>query len=110
MSPQQSGVELILLERLRQIQGEGWNAAHDDEHTDGGMADAAACYASLAAEQVRGEDNPCADREPPIEWPWETSWWKPKDDPIRNLVRAGALIAAEIDRQQREKNTKGASA
>jgi hypothetical protein len=32
-------------------------------------------------------------------WPWSFEWWKPKDR-IRNLVRAGALIAAEIDRLQ----------
>lgn len=35
-------------------------------------------------------------------WPWATDWWKPSDDPITNLVRAGALIAAEIDRLLRE--------
>lgn len=34
-------------------------------------------------------------------WPWDASWWKPSADPIRNLVKAGALIAAEIDRLQR---------
>ena len=35
-------------------------------------------------------------------WPWDMKWWKPSDeDPIRNLVKAGALIAAEIDRLQR---------
>jgi hypothetical protein len=34
-------------------------------------------------------------------WPWDPSWWKPSPDPIRNLVKAGALIAAEIDRLQR---------
>jgi hypothetical protein len=34
----------------------------------------------------------------PSDWPWEKSWWKPSADPIRNLVKAGALIAAEIDR------------
>jgi hypothetical protein len=32
-------------------------------------------------------------------WPWEQpDWWKPSDNPIRNLEKAGALIAAEIDR------------
>lgn len=37
------------------------------------------------------------------DWPWHSSWWKPSDDPIRNLVKAGALIAAEIDRLQRQR-------
>ncbi len=34
-------------------------------------------------------------------WPWGKSWWKPSDDPIRDLEKAGALIAAEIDRRLR---------
>lgn len=34
-------------------------------------------------------------------WPFDASWWKPSNDPIRNLIKAGALIAAEIDRLQR---------
>lgn len=38
----------------------------------------------------------------PREWPWDASWWKPSPDPIANLVKAGALIAAEIDRLQRK--------
>lgn len=31
----------------------------------------------------------------------EEKWWKPSDDPIRNLVKVSALIAAEIDRLKR---------
>lgn len=39
-------------------------------------------------------------------WPFEWSWWKPANPPslqgrIRELAKAGALIAAEIDRLQR---------
>jgi len=31
--------------------------------------------------------------------PWNVVWWKPTpDDRIRELAKAGALIAAEIDR------------
>jgi hypothetical protein len=37
----------------------------------------------------------------PSSWPWDYDWWKPSDDPIRNLTKAGALIAAEIDRLNR---------
>jgi hypothetical protein len=37
-------------------------------------------------------------RGPLHRWPWEPEGWKPSDDPIRNLVKAGSLIAAEIDR------------
>ncbi len=35
-------------------------------------------------------------------WPWEEVWFKPSPDQVRNLVKAGALIAAEIDRINRE--------
>jgi hypothetical protein len=40
------------------------------------------------------------------DWPWDERWWKPSNDPIRDLVKAGALIAAEIDRLQRSEATK----
>ena len=33
-------------------------------------------------------------------WPWDFKWWKPSDDPVKDLIKAGALIAAEIDRLQ----------
>lgn len=41
----------------------------------------------------------------PRYWPWEPGWWKPGKgnsyaDRVRELVKAGALIAAEIDRLQ----------
>ena len=81
-----SGVELIAVERERQIGEEGWSSSHDSDYDRGQLAAAAACY---AWPDVKDEW-----------WPWEEKWWKPKDD-LRNLVRAGALIAAEIDRLQR---------
>jgi hypothetical protein len=35
-------------------------------------------------------------------WPWDREWWKPTpNNRIRELAKAGALIAAEIDRLQR---------
>jgi hypothetical protein len=61
------------------------------------LAAAAHCYLCAAELQVANETVP---RGIPIHWPWDASWWKPKDV-IRNLVRAGALIAAEIDRLRR---------
>ena len=33
-------------------------------------------------------------------WPWAASWWKPKNR-RRDLVRAAALIVAEIERIDR---------
>ncbi len=93
-----NGVELIAQERARQIAEEGWTPEHDDNHSDGEMALAGAAYACSAAAQ--SNPNQGSYDEPPEMWPWGIRWWKPKD-PIRDLVRAGALIAAEIDRLQR---------
>ena len=95
-----AGIDKIGLERLRQISQEGWSAEHDDDHRKGEMAFAAACYVKTAAHQSLGDEH--AKRTNGW-WPWGEEWWKPSDDPIRNLVKAGALIAAEIDRLQRLK-------
>ena len=93
-----SGIALIAAERQRQIDAEGWTAEHDDGHEAWpGLAQAAACYANEAWMPLTE-----SHRKPPRGWPWEPQWWKPTGDPIRDLVKAGALIAAEIDRRQRE--------
>ncbi|MCM0757438.1 hypothetical protein M7775_02505, partial [Sporomusa sphaeroides DSM 2875] len=42
---QPSGIELIAAERQRQISQEGWTPEHDDQHANGELALAAACYA-----------------------------------------------------------------
>jgi hypothetical protein len=94
-----TGVERIAAERHRQVMGEGWSESHDDEHDGAQIAAAALCYASCAAQQARGQA--VATGNILVHWPWEQRWWKPSDDPIRNLEKAGALIAAEIDRLQR---------
>lgn len=87
----ETGIELIAAERQRQQEREGWTASHDDTHRRGELARAACCYA-LQHTTVTGRA---------IRWPWSRDWWKPKE-PVQNLVRAGALIAAEIDRLQRK--------
>jgi hypothetical protein len=38
----------------------------------------------------------------PREWPWDSKWWKPGER-IRELEKAGALIAAEIARLEVER-------
>lgn len=83
----------VLAERQRQISAEGWTPEHDDEHADGGMAQAAACYA-LHTEPVGNVGDYLRF------WPWDAAWWKPKDR-RSNLVRASALILAEIERIDR---------
>jgi hypothetical protein len=90
-----TGVDLIAQERQRQVDVEGWTPEHDAEHPDGALVDAARAYALAATAPGYDRDNP------PTAWPWDEGWWKPSDYPVRNLVKAGALIAAEIDRLAR---------
>lgn len=103
-----TGAEMIAAERRRQIESEGWTAQHDDtEHAGGGLLEAAVCYAGAAEatyynpQCVTFKGGWRVGEGVPSDWPWAPEWWKPSDDPIRNLVKAGALIAAEIDRLQR---------
>jgi hypothetical protein len=90
-----TGIELIAQERLRQVEEEGYTAEHDDLYGFGQLAYAGACYA-LSSQMHK----PPRDYNVPIMWPWLMESWKPKT-PLRDLIRAGALIAAEIDRLQR---------
>lgn len=82
----------VQAERRRQIEAEGWTPEHDDEHNGGELADAAACYALWA-----GGINPGNWRE---FWPWAPEWLK-HSEPRRMLVKAAALILAEIQRLDR---------
>lgn len=88
-----SGAQLIALERERQKQIEGWTLEHDDAHEAEEILQAAICYCAHAATyEINLSDVP---------WPWAQAWWKPAN-PVRDLTKAGALIAAEIDRLQRK--------
>ena len=98
-----NGIELIAQERQRQIEAEGWTPEHDDEHDAGQLAAAARCYTKTAQLQVCRLVSRQPGR-PEFTWPWDDEAWKPSPDAIRNLVKAGALIAAEIDRLQRTKH------
>jgi hypothetical protein len=92
-----AGVELIAAERERQIVEEGRTPEHDDAHVAGELAQAGGAYAIQA----------------PGWWPWEqrpvmTRTATSLDDAPtwrmnrrRELAKAGALIAAEIDRLTR---------
>jgi hypothetical protein len=90
-----AGADLIAAERTRQIEIEGWTPKHDVEHDDHDLAFAAVCYATPDWHRFLN------NRGIPVDWPWEPEAWKPRpDDRVRELVKAGALIAAEIDRLQ----------
>lgn len=99
----------IAAERERQKTQEGWSDTHDDGHKEGQLGLAAACYALSGSEndvqraalaatyKVYGSDAVSAWRRM---WRWSVKHWKPKDR-RRDLVRAGALIVAEIERLDR---------
>nr|WP_297388199.1 hypothetical protein [uncultured Roseateles sp.] len=92
----------VLAERSRQIEVEGWTPEHDDEHDDGNIASAASAYALAAADVLHPFSQGDGDYKtaPPGMWPWIHQWWKP-GTPRRMLVKAGALILAEIERLDR---------
>jgi hypothetical protein len=95
-----TGVELIAAERKRQIEEEGWTARHDDEYKNDQLIEAAMCYVS--SKKIRANSLVMSL------WPWKKELWKPTpDNRIRELEKAGALIAAEIDRLLRLEDKDG---
>jgi hypothetical protein len=95
MSESAKVIAEIAAERRRQVEVEGWTPEHDDTHEPrkgrgvvGQLAEAAKCYISGSTGAFD------------LEWPWEIEAWKP-DGYRRNLVKAAALLAAEIERYDR---------
>lgn len=88
------GIDLIAAERQRQIEVEGFDEEHDALESTDDLVAAAVAYAmcDMPGNEV---DNL------PQNWPWDPVWWKPKNR-RKNLVRAGALIAAALDRMDEE--------
>jgi hypothetical protein len=104
-----NGIELIAEERQRQIEKEGWSFEHDAMHDSDELAFAAVAYALPYETVDLGDDdtlvNPVIVKIRRIKfWPWEWNFWRPSPkNRVRELVKAGALIAAEIDRIQAKK-------
>ena len=96
----------IAVERYRQIEVEGWLPEDDDTVFSGTLARMGGCYAihvsnffnldEISAESLRDY------REEPMSevWPGARCPWKPSY-PRRDLVKAAALILAEIERIDR---------
>lgn len=106
---------MIRAERQRQVKREGWTAEHDEQHEDEGLLAAAICYALNKSDNHAGRiitgrkyhdgyfSGHTAIRSAPPMWPWDEKWDKrKKHDRIRSLSIAGALLAAEIDRLQKD--------
>jgi len=98
-----TGIEIITEARQHQIDVEGFYSSHDDTHTEGELANAAACYALTDEMREHFNDDFGQDQWLRL-WPFELQWLKlTPDDRIKELGKAGGLIAAEIDRLNREK-------
>jgi hypothetical protein len=82
----------VLAERRRQVEQEGWTSAHDDKYQKEELRAAALCYMRCKDITKPGVT--------PGAWPWSERWWKPTTD-RRNLVKAAALIIADIERIDR---------
>lgn len=93
-----TGAQLIAQERQRQIEEEGFCKDHDCDHEPEHLALAGRAYAYLAS---FGNIDPATTEitAKDCDWPWHETWFKPKGQ-LSNMVRAGALIAAAIDRLQ----------
>jgi hypothetical protein len=82
----------VAAERRRQVEAEGWMPEHDDGHGAHELAEAAACYCLSSAEKPFDYFETM--------WPWDPHWFKTSSR-RRDLIKAGALILAEIERLDR---------
>lgn len=80
----------VLSERLRQVVQEGYSFEHDDAHSNGEIARAAADYAMPGQNPIPGVG-------------WASN--KAKHPRRDQLVKAGALVLAEIERLDRALDT-----
>jgi hypothetical protein len=92
-----TAIDLFAEERRRVIEQEGFVSDHLYEH--GELLAAAACYIQKAIDPSSARAGG---------WPWADRWWKPSpDDPVKMLVKAGQLIAAEVDRVLEDEVNRG---
>lgn len=107
-----TGAELIAEERKRQIEKIGYSSERDDKYKKGTLAMAAVTYATVAttSPEFREQFREKVLNNAPINyWPWKPQFLKVSIDDchssrVRELTKAGALIAAEIDKLLRESN------
>jgi len=114
-----TGIERIAAERKRQVEIKGWTQEHDAEHTNGELVAAAIAYAwhgmAATTDNVTYIGNGKCIGSDFFPKSWHPSWWKPRKvfphdmtdaDRVRHLEKAGALLAAEIDRILNERTPK----
>ncbi len=104
-----TATDMIAAERERQIEHLGFTPDHDAQHDEADLAFAAICYASpTPVYLLRVQDQPAHEGHGSggsVQWvePWPLGWNRPErattpDERIDELIKAGALIAAELDR------------
>lgn len=100
------GLRVIMEERWRQVKVHCWSDKRDDTYVNDELAYAAACYALPRESRIKllNQGNETIYLREML-WPWAEQWWKPDesnkgsvDGRIEELAKAGALIAAELDR------------
>lgn len=89
----------VLAERNRQLTAEGYSEAHDDKHISGQIAMGAAAYLAASTGHFAQANSM---------WPWEHRYFKSHGDE-RDLVKAGAMVLAELDRINRLKDKEKAN-
>lgn len=89
----------VLNERMKQSKVHGFSDAHDDEHDNGALVNAAISYAAPLAFEPKMAPGDALVKVP-SPWPWHANWWRPRGM-RRNLVKAAALLIAEIERIDR---------
>ena len=110
-----NGIERIAAERQRQIEEVGWSPDHDEAHIESQLALAAVVYALPETWRTKSLlMGSLADALWPCTYVYNAQGeayqiyerWQLKFSPenrVRELEKAGALIAAEIDRLLPEK-------
>lgn len=94
--PENRGATLIANERTRQMLVEGYTPEADDRYTEGEFIRAASAYTWAVWQRMQGHEVTTV----PTGWPWAPEDFKPRCDQ-RDLIRAAALLSAEVDRIER---------
>jgi hypothetical protein len=94
-----SAIRTIAAERKRGVRKHKYTADKDDLLTRGELTKGAMSYLAIADMQLQGVTR--AELNIPTFWPFEQSRFQPSEFPTRNLVKAAAMVAAEIDRLNR---------
>lgn len=92
-----TAVTVVAAERRRQVEVEGFDPDHDANHGEGVLLAAALAYGGAVYGCDRIAGSLLEDQPVPIVWPWAAEWWKPNGGSLRVLVKAAALLLAEID-------------